>query len=279
MTLAVWRSPPRSLSPSIWRPEPSSGQVVVCHGAGPQRAQSELAAPEGAPTANGYPGHGVAPHSPHLPPLLFQSDSSGANRAARRAPTANPYQERDVPAPKTRGCCDVSCLAARRVRSCFSAPESLPLKPSPSLLAACAARVRAPCDPPFIHPTAPHGARQLRRGTSEERDVPAPHARGCCDVRCLAARRHQEARPCEHVDGFRRRRAVVVPDQSSKTGQVSQWMQTQVGMPHDPRVRAQGVNFDDEERGDLKWGGSAGSPQQATLVGSGESVKVAEELN
>ena len=61
-----------------------------------------------------------------------------------------------------------------------------------------------------------------------------------------------------------------------KTGQVSQWMQTQVGMPHDPRVTAQGGNFDDEERGDLKWGGSAGSPQQATLVGSGESAKVAE---
>ena len=110
-------------------------------------------------------------------------------------------------------------------------------------------------------------ARQLRRGPSEahdavslsphlsperaarraptakgyqERDVPAPHMRGCCDVRCLAARRHQEARPCEHVDGFRRRRAVAVPDESSKTGQVSQWMPTQVGLPDDPRVTAQG---------------------------------------
>jgi len=51
--------------------------------------------------------------------------------------------------------------------------------------------------------------------TSEERDVPAPHGRGCCDVRCLAARRHQEARPCEHVDGFRRRPGVVVLPSSS----------------------------------------------------------------
>jgi len=122
----------------------------------------------------------------------------------------------------------------------FSAPSSLLLKPSPRLLAPCGARGRAPCDPPLNHQNVPSGARQHRMRTSEERDVPAPHGRGCCDVRCLAARRHQEARPCEHVDGFRRRRAVVVPDKSSKTGQVSQWMQTQVGMPDDPRVRARG---------------------------------------
>ena len=52
-------------------------------------------------------------------------------------------------------------------------------------------------------------------------------------------------------------------------------MQTQVGLPDDPRVRAQGVNFDDEERGDLK-GGEAQVPPSKHRVGSGESVKVAE---
>jgi len=50
-------------------------------------------------------------------------------------------------------------------------------------------------------------------------------------------------------------------------------------MPDDSRVTAQGWERDDDEGGDLRGRGSAGSPPETTLVGSGESVKVAKELN
>jgi len=68
-----------------------------------------------------------------------------------------------------------------------------------------------------------------------------------------------------------------------KTGQVSQWMQTQVGMPDDSRVTAQGssrpggkATTTRNEEENLPERGSAGSPLETTLVGSGESVKVAK---
>jgi len=59
-----------------------------------------------------------------------------------------------------------------------------------------------------------------------------------------------------------------------KTGQVSQRMQTQVGMPDDSRVTARGRRATTTKEETCPGGGRRALPE-TTLVGSGESVKVA----